>query len=78
MMLSGRTEISENGVLALEPLEEEPLDDLAQLRLGLLRREQDRGRGWLQSVQRRLVASWRKRSGSIAIGRGEAGTQALG
>jgi hypothetical protein len=38
-------------VLGPEPPQEEPLDDLAQSSLGLLHREQDRGRGWLQSVQ---------------------------
>ena len=51
MSLCGRIEISEDGVLTLEPPEEEALDDRAQSGLRLFSREQDSGRGWLQSVQ---------------------------
>jgi len=57
-------EISEGGVLTLEPPEEEALDDLAQSGLRLFSREQDSGRG----PRRPVVASWRKGSGAIAEG----------
>jgi hypothetical protein len=66
---------------ALEPPEEEPPTILrSRPNLNFLRREPDRGRGRLQSVH---GAPWSrvgggKGRGSIAIGRGEAGTHGQG
>jgi len=57
-------------VLALEPPEEEALDNLMQPSLRLFRREQNGGRGWLQGVQGGRGREWAKRSRSI--GEGEA------
>ena len=45
-------------VSALEPPEEEALDDLAQSVLRLCRREQD-GRGWLRVSKAALASGWR-------------------
>jgi hypothetical protein len=73
MNLCGRIEISEDGVLTLEPPEEEPLDDLAQPLPGFQCREKADAGAWRQDVQ---YASRTARSHSIAMALGGAGTQA--